>query len=121
MDSGLIVRTNARTARTGGARPQRTALSAIATDLSPAQTVTASASAPAVRNDAASAAPIEAVDLGNIVLDAQSREVVYRALDVGARPPDRRTPAAISRRLKAYTRPANESAGSQEAQTDLKV
>jgi len=120
MDSGLTVRTNARTARVGGARSEGTTRSASATDLSPSQTVTAAPAAPDVRNDL-TAARMEASELPNIVLDAQSREVLYRTVDVGARLVERQTPEIISRRLKAYTRSNGKTTDSHNPQADFEV
>ena len=122
MDSGLIIRTNARTAPArGGARRESTTRSATATDLSPSQIVTAAPSAPAVRNDVTGASSIEVAEIASTVLDAQSREVLYRTLDVGARSTERRTPEAVAGRLKAYARSAKVAASLEDAHADIKA
>ena len=104
MDSGLIVRPNGSAARTGATRRSGAARSAIVTDLATSQTVTVAPDAPAVRNDPARAAPDESSDVAKIILDAQSREVIYRSIDEQPGSIARQVPQEALLRLKAYTR-----------------
>jgi hypothetical protein len=102
MDSGLIVRPNGSAVRTGATRRSGAVRSAIVTDLATSQTVTAAPNADMVRNDTARDAPVDSSDVAKI-LDAQSREVIYRSVEA---PSDRivRQPKEALLRLKAYTR-----------------
>ena len=104
MDSGLIVRPNGSTARPGTTRRSGAARNSIVTDLATSQTVTAAPDAPTVRNDPAHATPDESSDVAKIILDAQSREVIYRSVDEQPDSIARQVPKEALLRLKAYTR-----------------
>ena len=103
MDSGLIVRPNGSTARTA-TRRTGAARSAIVTDLATSHAVTAAPDADIVRHDTTHPAPDESSDVARIILDAQSREVVYRSVDAGPDRIVRQVPKEALLRLKAYTR-----------------
>lgn len=102
MDSSLTIRPAASIARTSGMRRDGAVHSAVATDLAPSQTVTAAPTAIAVRNDTVRAAPLEPSDVATIILDAQSREVIYRTINVRSSRIVRQTPKEALLRLKAY-------------------
>jgi hypothetical protein len=115
MDAGLVIRPNARpsVARSGSGNLR----GAIRPDLGAAQSVTAASNPDNVHYDPAQVAqhnsdPHGAQDphAGNIILDAQSREVVFRAAEVRAHGLVRQVPETAARRLKAYARTANETA-----------
>jgi hypothetical protein len=110
MDSGLIVRPTGSAVRTGTMRRGGAVRSAIVTDLATSQTVTAAPDAHMVRNDTARSAPDEAADVAKIILDAQSREVIYRSVDEQPGQIARQVPQEALLRLKAYTRAEPEDA-----------
>ncbi len=101
MDSGLIVRPIGSTARAGATRRTGAPRTTTVTDLAASQTVTAAPDAATVRNDTAHD---EATELAKIILDAQSREVLYRTLDERPDSIARQVPQEALLRLKAYTR-----------------
>jgi|tagenome__1003787_1003787.scaffolds.fasta_scaffold20690585_3 hypothetical protein len=118
MDSGLIVRPNGSAARTGATRRSGGPRNAAVTDLATSQTVTAAPNTDLVRDDTAHD---EATELAKIILDAQSREVLYRTLDERSRGVTRQAPEAVARRLKAYARPDEETASPIGPRADFKV
>jgi hypothetical protein len=105
MDTGLTLKPAARTARTG---PRPTVRNAVATELSPAQTVTAA-------SDTAPAPATDDPHVREIILDPHSREVIYRAADVGSRPVIRQVPEEVKLRLRAYTRATHEKCDDENA------
>jgi hypothetical protein len=78
------------------------------------EAVSAASAGDLVRRDPLRAAAIQAESHG-VVLDAQSREVMYQAVELSPRRVTRQAPAAAARRLKAYERPAR---GSETPTTD---
>ena len=102
MDTGLTIRPTGSVAQASHVRPEPTARQAVQTDLTPAQSVTASAAAFAVRNDPRPAPqPTTARD---IVIDAASREVIFRTVDVRSGRVVRQVPDEALLRLKQYLR-----------------
>jgi hypothetical protein len=99
MDTGLTLKPAASLAQSGDARPDPVARKAVATELAPAQTVTAASNATATP-------AIDDSRVRQIILDPHSREVIYRAVDVRARRVVRQVPEEAMRRLRAYTRAA---------------
>jgi hypothetical protein len=77
------------------------------------EAVSAATAGDLVRRDPLRAAAIQA-ESHEVVLDAQSREVMYQAVELSRRV-TRQAPAAAARRLKAYERPAR---GSETPNTD---
>lgn len=59
-------------------------------------------------------------DMSNPVLDAQSREVLFRALEWSRRV-TRQVPDVAARRLKAYTRSAEQQPHREGSQTDKEL
>jgi len=126
MDAGLVIRPSARpsVARSGSGNLR----GAVRPDLGAAQSVTAASNPDNVQHDPAHGAqynppePHGAQDphAGTVILDAQSREVVFRSADVRARGLVRQVPETAARRLKAYARTTkgNEKTGVL-ADTDL--
>ena len=110
MDNGLSVRPARSIARAGGTRRGGGVRDAVVTDLATPETVTAAPDAPVVHNDTMRGAPDERPDPAKVILDAHSREVIYRAVE----PQSSRTmpPAAevVAKRLKAYARSLAERA-----------
>jgi hypothetical protein len=76
---------------------------AVATQLAAAHSVTAAADATPARNDPrrASFAPPQSRD---VILDAQSREVIFRVVDVRSGRVVRQVPDEAIMRLRAYNR-----------------
>jgi hypothetical protein len=103
MDTGLTLKPAARTARTG---PRPAVRNAVATELSPAQTVTAASDTAPAPDDP---------HVREIVLDPHSREVIYRAADVDSRAVIRQVPEEVKLRLRAYTRATREKCDDENA------
>jgi hypothetical protein len=57
----------------------------------------------------------------DVVLDAESREVIYQATEWARREAREGPPAAAARKLKAYERPANPSADPDDPHADIEV
>jgi hypothetical protein len=111
MDAGLVIRPSAAGSRPSVARSGSGSLrGAVRPDLGAAQSVTAASNPDNVHHDPAQGQhnPPDPHG-GNIILDAQSREVVFRTADVRARGLVRQVPETAARRLKAYARTANEN------------
>jgi hypothetical protein len=117
MDTGVIVRPNGSAARATGTRRSGPRNAGV-TDLATSQTVTAAPDTDLIRNDTAHD---EAIELAKIILDAQSREVLYRTLDERSQRVARQAPEAVARRLKAYARPNEETANPIGPHADFKV
>jgi hypothetical protein len=97
-------------------RPSATPVrGAIATELT--QAVRPAAGADATHQDPSRAAHATTNDL---VLDAQSREVITRAIEWSRRV-TRQVPEVAARRLKAYSRSAEDGADQTGGQTDTKL
>jgi hypothetical protein len=56
----------------------------------------------------------------NVVLDAQSREVIFRAIEFSRRI-TRQVPETAARRLKAYAHPPPQSAAANDPHADIEV
>lgn len=99
MDTGLAVRPTSGATPTNIARPDPAPVrQAVATDLAPSKSVTASTNADAARYDAQDS------NVRKIVLDAHSREVIYQVLDADSGRVVRQIPDEAMLRLRAYTR-----------------
>jgi flagellar protein FlaG len=102
MDTGLAVRPTTAATQPSIVRPEPAPVrEAVATDLAPAQSVTAATGAEAPRHDPASAADSQ---VRKIVLDAHSREVIYQVLDADSGRVVRQVPDEALLRLRAYVR-----------------
>ena len=102
MDTGLTIRPTGSVAQASQVRPEPAVRQAVQTDLTPAQSVTASAATFAVSNDPRPAPqPTTARD---IVIDAASREVIFRTVDVRSGRVVRQVPEEALLRLKQYLR-----------------
>jgi uncharacterized FlaG/YvyC family protein len=118
MDTGLAVRPTSGATQTNIARPDPAPVrQAVATDLAPSKSVTASTNADAARHDAQSAQD----NVRKIVLDAHSREVIYQVLDADSGRVVRQIPDEAMLRLRAYTRAIAQGNSPNEAQADLDV
>jgi len=90
---------------------------AVATEL--AQAVSAIEASDAARLDPLRAAAAQA-ETHDVILDAQSREVMFRAIEWSRRV-SRQVPEVAARRLKAYARPASDAPAGNDPQADLEV
>lgn len=119
MDTGLITRPTA-TANQPIVRPEPAPTrEAVATDLAPAQSVTAASGSAAPRHDST---PAPDAQVRKIVLDAHSREVIYQVLDAGSGRVVRQIPDEAMLRLRAYTRAiADGSTPNQANQADIEA
>lgn len=102
MDSGLIIRPTG-VAQANYVRPEPSVRQAVQTDLAPAQSVTASAEASAPRTESARPVP-QPTTARDIVIDAASREVIFRTVDVRSGRVVRQVPDEALLRLKQYLR-----------------
>jgi hypothetical protein len=84
-----------------------------------AEAVSAATAGDLVRRDPLRAAAIQA-ESHPVVIDAQSREVMYQAVEWSRRV-TRQAPAAAARRLKAYERPTRENAAANTDHADIEV
>ena len=108
MDTGLVIRPTATATQPSIVRPEPAPVrEAVATDLAPAQSVTAAAGTNASRHDST---PAPDAQVRKIVLDAHSREVIYQVLDAGSGRVVRQVPDEAMLRLRAYTRAVAEGA-----------
>jgi len=105
MDSGLTVRPVGMTTQSGAVRPDAAPVrEAVSTNLAPAQTVTAAAKPEEARQDALQSGTSDPSYVRKIILDAQSREVIYRVIDPKSGRVVRQIPEEAMLRLRAYTR-----------------
>jgi hypothetical protein len=117
MDSGLTIRPVAIGAETAFARAATPELrAAVATTLSPSQSVTAAAET----NGSAGYDPALSQNLTReVILDPQTREVIFRVIDVRSGQVQRQVPDAALMRLRAYLRAeADGKAAKPESQSE---
>ena len=109
MDSGLTVRPAGVAAQTAGVRLDAAPVrDAVPTSLAPAQSVTAAAKPLEVRAE-------DTAHVRKIILDAQSREVIYQVLDESSGRVVRQIPEEATLRLRAYIRAIADGASPNEA------
>src|SRR5262245_61873584 len=119
MDTGLTIRPIAGSAETAYVRLEPAAVrTAVATTLAPSQTVTAAndSSRSAAHDPARDAAPTNVQR--EFVLDPQSREVIYRVIDVRTGQVQRQVPDAALMRMRAYTRAMADGKSPLDAASD---
>ena len=119
MDSGLTIRPIASGAEAALVRPEAPALrNAVATTLAPAQTVTAAADAG--RSAGHDPARSQNQNLSReFILDPQTREVIFRVIDVRSGQVERQVPDAALMRLRAYLRTEQDGkAAKSESQSE---
>jgi hypothetical protein len=122
MGTGLTVRSTGSGTQASVSRPGSTLTPhAVSTDLPTAQTVTAVGAAADARNDTTRTPSPDPSYMRNIVLDPQSREVIYRSVNAGLPRVVRQTPEVAAQRLKAYARLAKDDAAPHEPQADIEV
>ena len=112
MDSGLGLRpTNGVTPSNNVRLDAPPVREAVATNLNPAQSVTAAPKANETRAEDTS-------HVRKVILDAQSREVIYQVLDVSGRVV-RQIPEEATLRLRAYVRAVANGATANQAQAHV--
>ena len=89
---------------------------AVATEL--AQAVSAIEASDPTRHDPMRVAAAQAE--ANVILDAQNREVIFRAIEWSRRV-TRQMPETAARRLKAYARPAPQAPAANDPHADIEV
>ena len=97
MDTGLTLKSVANLAQVSDTRPDPAARAAVATELAPAQAVTAA-------NNPSTTQAADDSRMRQIILDPHSREVIYRVVDVRSRRVIRQVPEEAMLRLRAYAR-----------------
>jgi hypothetical protein len=95
--------------------PSAPVAQAVATDLSPAKTVTAAETALAARN--APYGPSSSSDLfqRSVVLDPATRDMIFRVVDVRSRQVVRQVPDEAMLRMRAYARALAQGKGVNDA------
>jgi hypothetical protein len=118
MDAGLTIRPTASAARTGYRRRDANR-SKVANELASSPSGTAPAGMAAIGSHAAAQLP----GACGYNIDPQSREVIYRAIDVQSRRVVRQTPQEAALKLKAYVwaLARGETPNEAEAHADLQA
>jgi hypothetical protein len=117
METGLTTRPGVATQAV--VRPEPVpARQTVATELAPSQSVTASAESANARNDGPNNALLKGT-AREFVLDAQSREMIFRVVDVRSGRVVRQVPDEALMRLRAYNRAMANGESPVEAQSDL--
>ncbi len=93
--------------------PSTPVAQAVATDLSPAKTVTAAEIAQSLRNDAASSDNYQRT----VILDPATQDLIFRTIDVRSRQVVRQVPDEALLRMRAYSRALAQGKGTNEAWT----
>jgi hypothetical protein len=115
MDTGLTVKATVGVVASDYAKPAPAPVQgAVPTDLSPSKSVTASSASTPARNDVAR--PQDMLTHA-VLLDPQSREVVYRVIDVRSRQVVRQIPDEALLRMRAYSRAIANGQTPQQAQS----
>jgi uncharacterized FlaG/YvyC family protein len=107
MDTGIAVRTVSNVAATDYARPASAPVQqAVKTELDPAKSVTATAPGDQARSDLLSG---RAASLDRqVVIDPQTREVIFRIMDTRTRQVVRQVPDQALLRMRAYAKALSE-------------
>jgi hypothetical protein len=116
MDGGLTIRPTSLVTQPAGLRPDATSVrDAVPTNLAPSQTVTAAAKTGEARQDAPQSGSADPSYVRKIVLDAHSREVIYRVIDSKSGLVVRQIPEEAMLRLRAYNRASLEKEDGKSA------
>lgn len=117
MDTGLSIRPSNMAVPSSNVRLDAAPVrQAVPTNLSPAQSVTPAPKAPEVRVE-------DPTTVRKIILDVQSREVIYQVLDAGSGRVVRQIPEEVTLRLRAYVRAlaSGQSPNDAQLQADFDV
>jgi hypothetical protein len=120
MDTGLSIRPTAGgVAQATLVRPEPApARQAVATELAPAQSVTAGAESASARNQPT---PQQARQDRQLILDMHSREVIFRVVDTNSGMVVRQVPDEALLRLRAYTRGQDGTSRPKGEQTNFET
>lgn len=108
MDTGLTLKPAVSVAQMGDARPATPAANPVTTELTPAKTVTAV-------SDATKTQATDDSRVRQLILDPQSREVIYRVVDERSRRVILQVPEEAMLRLHAYARALIEKSKGESA------
>jgi hypothetical protein len=116
MDAGITVKANAGVVGQSYAPPIAASSDPTATELPAAKVVTPAAAAAPARNDVQSTTH-------EVIIDPQTREVIYRVIDVRSRQVVRQVPDEALLRVRAYARAlaSGDSPSKAQFQADLEV
>jgi hypothetical protein len=124
MDSGLTIRPTGAVPQTTLSRSEPVPVrQAVATQLAPSQSVTASTDVAATRNDAPSAAPTEPSVSHDVAIDPQTHELIYRVVEQRTGRVIRQSPDKLMLSIAAYNRAIAKGEGVVEAEVkaDLEI
>ena len=116
MDAGITVKPNAGVVVQSYAPPMAASSDPTATELPAAKAVTPAAATAPARNDVQSTTH-------EVIIDPQTREVIYRVIDVRSRQVVRQVPDEALLRIRAYARAlaSGDSPSKAQFQADLEV
>jgi hypothetical protein len=116
MDAGITVKPNAGVVGQNYAPPIAASSDAAATELPAAKVVTPAAAVAPARNEVQSTTH-------EVIIDPQTREVIYRVIDVRSRQVVRQVPDEALLRVRAYARAlaSGDSPSKAQFQADLEV
>jgi hypothetical protein len=95
--------------------PSAPVAQAVATDLSPAKTVTAAETALAARNAPYSPSSSSELFQRSVILDPATRDMIFRVVDIRSRQVVRQVPDEALLRMRAYARALADGKGMNEA------
>jgi hypothetical protein len=124
MDAGLTIRPTANVAETALVRPEPSPVrAAVATTLAPAKSVTAAQNSnrPSGHDPAQNALAQQQQMTREVVIDSQTREVIFRVIDVRTGEVDHQVPDAALLRLRAYNRTLASGEPPVEGDTDTEA
>ena len=116
MDIGLTLRPISVVTQSSSVRQDAAPVrDAVPTDLAASQTVSAAAKTSEARQDALPSSAADPSHVRKIILDAHSREVIYRVIDSKSGLVVRQIPEEAMLRLRAYNRAALEKEDGRSA------
>jgi hypothetical protein len=95
--------------------PSAPVAQAVATDLSPAKSVTAAETALATRNEPYSPSASSDLFQRSVILDPTTQDMIFRVVDVRTRQVVRQVPDEALLRMRAYARALSQGKGMTEA------
>jgi hypothetical protein len=124
MDAGLTVRPIGSTPQATLSRPEPLPVrQAVATELAPSRSVTAATEGTATRNDPTPLPAPEPATTHDVAIDPQTRELIYRLVDVRTGRVIRQSPDKLMLSMTAYNRAIakGQSIAEAEAKADLEI
>jgi hypothetical protein len=123
MDAGLTIRPIGSAPQAAASRPEPIPVrQAVATNLAPSQSVTATTGGGATRNEP-TRVPTEPLTTHEVAIDPETRELIYRLVDVRTGRVIRQSPDKLMLSNTVYSRAISkgESVAQAEAKADLEV